>query len=245
MPTILYDVITGSKSPNGTWLKVSGPALPVAPGLYDGALDFTGADEGIHSFRYTVLGAEPDCFDTSIVNINITSAPPVFNDDCIDSLYIEPAIELNDGVLTITGVEYGIFYINSNENTPDVQQCKETVSTVSDIPVHPWSMTPGGDIWFKMALPVALIGFPYNLNVTADSSSVSQPLQTIMVGIYTSSVLNPVDCTGLTLEYQGIFNNTVSGFVVLDSSADKSLYIRVGCLPNMYGNFTLRITPFL
>lgn len=244
MPTILYDAINGAKSPDGTWLKVSGPVLPAAPGLYDGAVDFTGADEGVHSFRYTVLGTEPDCFDTSIVNINITAAPPVFNDDCIDSLYLEPAITLEVDIMTATNIEYGIFYINSNENTPDVQQCKETVATVSDTPAHPWSMTPGGDIWFKMALPTSLIGFPYNLNVTIDSSSVSQPLQTIMLAIYSSTTLNPVDCTGLTLEYQGIFNDTVSGFLVLDSNADKSLYIRVGCLPNMYGHFTLHIAPF-
>ena len=143
-----------------------------------------------------------------------------------------------------TNIEYGIFYINNNENTADVQQCKETVATLSTVPTHPWSMTPGADIWFKMALPTSLIGFPYNLNVTADSSLVVQPLGTIMLAIYSSTELNPVDCTSLTLKYQGIFTNTVSGFVVLNSNADESLYVRVGCLPSVGGHFTLSISTF-
>ena len=88
---VLYNAITGAKSPNGTWTKISGPTDPVAPAAYDDDVDFSSAEKGLHVYQYeTESGTVLGCTDTSTVTVEVGEGFPMVNDECDFSFEITP-----------------------------------------------------------------------------------------------------------------------------------------------------------
>lgn len=223
---ILFDQLTGTKTEDGTWSFISGPAgAPAAPSTFDEDVDFSAADDGVYVYRYQVTSG--GCTSLSTVTVTVGTANTAANDECDTAINITTHFSL-----ATTTIPTGTTTFNGAELW--TQGCEKDIATESDD--NPWSSTPTGDVWFRVPLPSLTTAADYNIAVGVNSSFFSNGLNQPMLAIYTG------DCDDLTLLDQSESSGTSLSLVANITGSPTRLYIRVGAKSTNEGLFDITLT---
>ena len=223
---ILFDQLTGTKTEDGTWSFISGPAgAPAAPSTFDEDVDFSAADDGVYVYRYQVTSG--GCTSLSTVTVTVGTANTAANDECDTAINITTHFSL-----ATTTIPTGTTTFNGAELW--TQGCEKDIATESAD--SPWASTPTGDVWFRVPLPTLTTAADYNIAVGVNSSFFSNGLNQPMLAIYTG------DCDDLTLLDQSESSGTSLSLVANITGSPTRLYIRVGAKSTNEGLFDITLT---
>lgn len=239
---ILYNAITGAKSPNGTWTKIGGPTDPVAPVTYDADVDFSSAEKGTHIYQYeTESGTVLGCTDTSTVTVEVGESFPMVNDECTSAINI--AVPFGNS-LPLPTINYSLtnqwLSCESGVSILPGYCSLEPATLTSD---YTWTVTNADcDSWYRVTLPNYMTT-DYTITVTVSSAAYpTNPLLSPKIELFTSG--NPVDCTEgldfLTSSTAGA-GYTVTADAFLSGTSASFLWIRVGAKNFEGGNFNITI----
>jgi len=225
---ILFDQLTGTKTEDGTWSFISGPAgAPAAPSTFDEDVDFSAADDGVYVYRYQVTSGGCTSLSTVTVTVGTPNTSP--NDECDDAINITAHFSL-----ATTTIPSGTTTFNTAEIW--TQGCEKDIATESAD--SPWVSTPTGDVWFRVPLPTLSPSSDYNVGVSITSSPYINGLQQPMLALYSTGS----DCTDLTLlDFSESTTNSLMLVAPLVSSPTR-LYIRVGAKSTNEGLFDITLT---
>jgi hypothetical protein len=225
--TVLFDYLTGNKTEGGTWNFISGQeGAPAAPGVFNGAIDFSSAANGDYVYRYQVTSG--DCTVFSDVTVTVGPINLASNDECETAINISAHFSFStssipSGTTTLNGAEIW------------TQGCEKDVATLSDD--DPWASIADGDVWFRVPIPILSPAANYNVGVSVSSPFYFNGLAQPMLALYTGT-----DCDDLTLlDFAEGSGNFVS-LVATITGTPTRLYIRVGAKNLNEGIFDITLS---
>lgn len=231
--TVLYDILTGSKTAGGNWTLVSGPGTPPAPPVaHDDAVDFSAADDGTYVYRYTV-SLEGGCpGDSAEVTVIVGQFNFISNDECDNYVNINTHFTLSSTL----PLPEGTTLVEANELF--TAGCEKDVATASAAPAEPWATATDGDIWFRISLPTIAPAADYNFTVEVDSTLYGLTgLQDAQLALYTGA-----DCDTMTLLDQTEGTGATTSLTAFTTGSPAYCFVRIGAKNGNEGNFDLNIT---
>lgn len=217
-----YDSLLGTKTINGTWSFVSGPAtFPAAPASYNDDVDFDTFDYGTYVYSYEVTNS--GCTDTSLLTIEWSESDLPSNNNCNTAKLLQYS---NGSTLSII-------------NQTNIGDCSLNLGSPTDsgiVEPASWSSVTSytGDLWFRCNV-VLDGGSNVNFKFSVDGSPYSNGIQTPMIAVYNG------DCGTLSLldDQVGFGSQYIESSVLSTIGAADTYYLRVAS--ESAGRFTVSV----
>lgn len=209
----------------GTWTYTGATAPnPVAPGTWDGIVDFTGFADGNYEYTYTVTSLT-GCTDISVTVIVLGTSLTLSNDECLGGL---------SNFLDVT--HDSRVYTNQDMKGTCPGTAAATL-TATAIPASWGIATYVGDMWYQIDVEVATGTALFGVTVDSSAYAIGEQLINPVIASYTGScaVLVIEDDVTSTSSTQAIMNNVLA-------VGSYSYFIRVGGTQNNTGKFTITFT---